>query len=416
MKITFLMTALPKHPSGGPFMLYRFMDKLAERGYEVWAVTPFSRVKWEPDFSEKISSTTFVTIRRRSFRSYVKSILLAALGERVGRKIIGLLRTRMYQKYMWQTVVPGLIHNWSDSDVTIATAWPTAYAAYILMDKTIPMYYIQMYEELFAENEETLKLTRLTYFMPLVMVASCAWLREQIRRRINKDTYILHPGIPVIDCTPLGREMDLRHKFLSAGRIKIVSYAKDGFAAFSDLLETMRIVFSKIGKEKIEWNVFGFNPKTTLPDNIPLNYVKGHGKELIPLFLDSHIFLSAPWYGGFNGGALEAMSGAMAVIGAKGDFEDVIVDGVNGILAPARDVNAIANAVIKLVNDRNLAMILAEGGLKTASEFTWDKATDNLEKIIKEAMVNYPFKGKFVDIPALIRGDKDAIDRSLNVK
>ncbi|MDI6788833.1 MAG: glycosyltransferase [Planctomycetota bacterium] len=412
MKISFLLQGLGK--SGGPFMLYRFMDKLSERGYEVYAITPTSKIKWAPSMSDKILSGGFYQTRLSYLKELAKKVLTITKTKEIVKKIF--IKEKNITTLLWDEITPGLLNHWEESDITIATYWTTAYAVYMLMDKTIPLYYIQMYEELFSNKEINQKLARLTYFMPLVLMAGSYRLKDQIKDKIQKDAYILQPSIPAINCLDHGQKLDLKQKFLSAERIKILSFAKDNPSfGFPDMIETMRIVFSKLGKENIEWNIFGNNPNMKLPNDIPINYVKGRGKQLVPLFLESHIRIDANWYTGFAGGTLESMSAGTAIVTTSSNSKGVSINGQNCLVVPPRDITAFADAIMRLIQDRHLALKLAEGGLKTASDLTWDKATDNLEKIIKEVKQNYSFKGKFSDIPDLIRGDRMAINKTLDM-
>jgi glycosyltransferase involved in cell wall biosynthesis len=65
------------------------------------------------------------------------------------------------------------------------------------------------------------------------------------------------------------------------------------------------------------------------------------------------------------------------VASAVGGIPDVIIDGQTGMLVPERDPVALAEAVIKLVQDRTLARHLTQGGLAHANEyFDWDRIID----------------------------------------
>jgi glycosyltransferase involved in cell wall biosynthesis len=405
MIISFLLHGINPSPSGGPFMLYKFMDMLSRRGHQVYAITRASRIKWTPDLSGHLPGKQTPLLRKKKLRSYIKKLMQIALGREKTQAISAESRSNSNPKVLWRRTL-GLVNNWTPSDITIATHWTTAHAAYLLMDKTVPLYYIQMYEELFGKNEIERKQARLTYFMPLVLMAGSYWIKDQIKERIQKDAYLLQPGIPAINCLDQGLKLDLKKKFMDAPKIKILAFAKDkAHFGFPDMVEAMRIVFSKLGRDNIEWNIFSNNPSLKLPDGIPINLVQGRGKQLIPLFLDSHIALHASWYNGFAGGALETMSAGTAAITTASNSEGVLISGQNCLTVPNRDINAFARDIIRLIQDRELCLKLAQGGLKTASEFSWDKVTDNLEKIIRETAANYPYKGKFADIPELLKGN-----------
>jgi glycosyltransferase involved in cell wall biosynthesis len=58
---------------------------------------------------------------------------------------------------------------------------------------------------------------------------------------------------------------------------------------------------------------------------------------------------------------LEAMSlGRPCVASATGGIKDIVNDGVNGILTPVGDSASIANAVLKILNDKPLAKDMSQ--------------------------------------------------------
>jgi hypothetical protein len=59
------------------------------------------------------------------------------------------------------------------------------------------------------------------------------------------------------------------------------------------------------------------------------------------------------------------------VLGARvGGIPDLVEDGVNGILVDPLDTNGLAEALIRLLTDRELAQTLAAGAAASASRWT----------------------------------------------
>jgi glycosyltransferase involved in cell wall biosynthesis len=58
---------------------------------------------------------------------------------------------------------------------------------------------------------------------------------------------------------------------------------------------------------------------------------------------------------------------------------DLIEDGVNGVLVPAGDVEALAGALARLTSDAARAQGLASAGRATAERFVWDRVQPKLE-------------------------------------
>lgn len=443
MRISFLLGGFGG--TGGSINLYRFMDKLSERGYEVYGITPTSAIRWNPEYSTNKAITAFwasvpkgatspknakppinrtltdshkSSFRRRAlYYAYNHGLKLGRIAlsktPRLREEVASLLnlvnisvnqnpgQIRAVQEVQGMTA--GLLSNWVPSDVTIATYCFTAYAAYALMDRTVPLYYIQNYEELFFPDEVRQKLARLTYFLPLQLISGGSWVKEQVRKRCGRDPYLLNPGFDHSIFFPL---RDIEEKYSNCRPLKVVSYAKDTTRnMWPESVEAMRIVFSELGKDAVEWNAYYFPPCPSSPDDIKVNFVDNRYAGLAKLFSDSHISLQLCWYSGFPGAILEPMACGTAVVASGLGVEELAVDRQNSLVVPPRDSKGIADAVIRLARDPQLAQSLVEKGIETAKRFTWDRAADNAEQIIDRAVRDYPFSSAFSDIPSLISGE-----------
>jgi glycosyltransferase involved in cell wall biosynthesis len=74
-----------------------------------------------------------------------------------------------------------------------------------------------------------------------------------------------------------------------------------------------------------------------------------------------------------------AMHGKPLVGTTHGGIPEVIQDGINGLLVPPGDSHLLAEAITKLVKDKELARKMGENSFKSAqSLYTWNAATDRL--------------------------------------
>lgn len=74
-----------------------------------------------------------------------------------------------------------------------------------------------------------------------------------------------------------------------------------------------------------------------------------------------------------------AMHGKPLVGTTHGGIPEVIQDGVNGLLVPPNDSHLLAEALTRLVKDKELARKMGENSLKSAqSLYTWKAATNRL--------------------------------------
>ena len=85
---------------------------------------------------------------------------------------------------------------------------------------------------------------------------------------------------------------------------------------------------------------------------------------------------------------LEAMASGIPVIGSNtGGIPDIITDGVNGTLVPPGNPDALAEAIINIFSDRELADNFRKAGIKTVQErFSWDGIVKQFIKIYTELL------------------------------
>jgi phosphatidylinositol alpha-1,6-mannosyltransferase len=88
---------------------------------------------------------------------------------------------------------------------------------------------------------------------------------------------------------------------------------------------------------------------------------------------------------GFGTVYLEANSfGKPVVAGRSGGVSEAVVDGATGLIVDPENINQIADAVIKILSDENLAKKLGERGREVVEEkFRWSIQTDKLKKLLE---------------------------------
>ena len=102
--------------------------------------------------------------------------------------------------------------------------------------------------------------------------------------------------------------------------------------------------------------------------------------ELARIYMEASIFVLPSYVEGFSIARVEALAYGLPVITtATGGSE--VVRGVGFIVKPG-DIDGLAEALEKLINDDVLRTLLSEAALNRAKELTWRRSAERLVKII----------------------------------
>ncbi len=109
-------------------------------------------------------------------------------------------------------------------------------------------------------------------------------------------------------------------------------------------------------------------------------------RELPPFYAAAHALL-APSVGGESFGVVlvEAMAAGVPVVASDiAGYDEVVRDGVDGLLVPPGDPAAAARALGRVLTDPELAGRLADAGRARSRAFSWEAVTDRLESIYRD--------------------------------
>jgi glycosyltransferase involved in cell wall biosynthesis len=114
------------------------------------------------------------------------------------------------------------------------------------------------------------------------------------------------------------------------------------------------------------------------------NSVKFFGKftDVIPFYKRMDIFVLPSILEGFGIVLLEAMAAGIPVVASDVDgIREVIIQGESGILIPPKNPDALASAVIQLIENPQLVKSLVENGFKRAQLFDVQEHVMKLESL-----------------------------------
>jgi phosphatidylinositol alpha-1,6-mannosyltransferase len=126
----------------------------------------------------------------------------------------------------------------------------------------------------------------------------------------------------------------------------------------------------------------------SLKDNVVF-LEKISDEKLLDFYYSCDVFLLTPVnikdnFEGFGLVYLEAGACGKPVIGSLNcGAEDAIVDGVTGLSVPPNDIKKTAEAILKLLDNPELAQRMGENGRKRAKEMDWDNIVEKYIEIYK---------------------------------
>lgn len=107
--------------------------------------------------------------------------------------------------------------------------------------------------------------------------------------------------------------------------------------------------------------------------------------ELADLYATSDLFVSTSWWEGLGLPPLEAMASATPVVMTNtGGGLEYARNEENCLLVPIKQPDAVAAAILRVLDDRTLAQRLSHNGPSTAAQFDWEVVTDRLERYLCE--------------------------------
>ena len=214
------------------------------------------------------------------------------------------------------------------------------------------------------------------------------------------DTYRVIPnGIDYArfaGAAPLPQLRDGKLNVLFVGRKderKGLRYLLRAFAALRRQRNDLRLVIVGPGQPDRECAALLDGIAANSPDAAVIAGAVSHA-ELPRYYASADVFCS-PATGGESFGIvlLEAMAAGAPVVASDIDgYRDVVTHQNNGLLAPPRDADAIAQAIVRIADHRELARRLSMDGRRAAWQYRWQRVATAVEdyyrQCIEEAKVS----------------------------
>ncbi|HLI09086.1 MAG TPA: glycosyltransferase family 4 protein [Ktedonobacteraceae bacterium] len=171
---------------------------------------------------------------------------------------------------------------------------------------------------------------------------------------------------------PFPQYMDGKRNILFVGRFERRKGAKFLLRAIPTIRERFpdtRFIF--VGEGRLRPGFQQFVERHGWQDVIFTGYVPDEDKQRY--FASAHVFC-APAIGGESMGVvlLEAMAAGKPVVATDIEgYATVVHDGVDGLLVPPRDSEALAFSIARLLENESLRQRLIHNGLETACNYAW---------------------------------------------
>lgn len=266
------------------------------------------------------------------------------------------------------------------SDIIVAGFGGAALAACTVI-KEIPFYLIQAYEPALYADSEYRRVCEASYQLPLNLLTVSSWLQDLLRNEYLRQAEVVPNGVDLGQFKPTPPILKGQNKKV------LMMYSDAQIKGCMDGLKAFTLVRDRF--PDLELVMFGSTPppKTDFPVTF---FHRPSQDRLASIYSSAAIFISTSIEEGFGLPQLEAMACRVPVIttDSKG-VREYAIDGKTALVVPAQDPKALAEAIIRLLEDDSLKEKIAEAGFEKAREFGWEKTIDRLEELFNKAMEIY---------------------------
>jgi len=155
--------------------------------------------------------------------------------------------------------------------------------------------------------------------------------------------------------------------------------------------------YSKVAEEHPDWNlwVFGEGPERSRLESLAEDLgtgtrirFPGWSDRIFAAYRHADLFVLSSRYEGFGNVIIEAMAAGLPVIvtDCPSGPAEIVRDGEDGLLVPAEDVDALADAMGRLMSDAADRDRLAGRAIRAADRFGLDPALDRWERVLRRVV------------------------------
>lgn len=347
MKLYFVLPKVSRYPVGGYKMVYEYANRLLNKGYEIYIIFINVNLLYKYHFPESIRtrlSKLLTKIEPRWFPldKRIKKISVDNINEEL--KI-------------------------DSQDYLIATAVETY--TYIKNKNAKKAYFIQGFENWNINESELYE----SYSNDIKKIVISSWLKEVVDKHSFKEsTLVRNP----IDYNTYKIKIPFNDRVPHSIALLYNEHPVKGFIFARDVIYELKKKYPNLIV-----NMFG---RKTYEGKLPswIKYtVNASQSQTIDIYNKSRVFLCSSIEDGFGLTGLEAMSCGCVLISTEFlGVKEYAINGYNALLSPVKNVKGLVDNVVKVFEDTMLSEVLSYNARKTATEFSWEKAVDDFERVI----------------------------------
>lgn len=340
--------------TGGIRVALEYANRLGGKGHDVVCYTPMLAYKFNNSgligkFKRIKASIANTIIRGKSIRWFPLEVKL---------KLVPFISNKYIR----------------DADITIATAWPTAFDVYKLSDiKGKKFYFIQGYEIWSGPVEKVND----SYRLPMQHITISKWLKDLLQEKFAS---------PKVDIIYSGTDIkyDISKKVYNKNKRILIMYHELESKGFEDGIKAIKVVKEKY--PDLEVTVFGQRKVEIDLENV-LFFEKPNRNELEKIYSEADIFVFPSREEGWGLTVIEAMSCGCAVVGTNvGCIQDIGIQNQTALISAPQDINSLANNICRLVENESMLINISNNGYQKASKLTWENATSQFEIIMRDSI------------------------------
>ncbi len=161
---------------------------------------------------------------------------------------------------------------------------------------------------------------------------------------------------------------------------------KDHYTLIKAIKKLPAVHLMIVGEGELKSRLIKFVTELGIKDRI---YFLGYRRDIPQLIKTADIFVQSSHWEGFGITAIESMACGVPVIGTDvPGLNEVIIDGISGILVPLKKENALVSAISLVLNNKTIYDKLQKGGLKRAEDFSIGTMADKYLRIYEKILNN----------------------------